>query len=92
MSYEKHYVKDINEYVETISSESKREITSMINLISSGFAMKKDFFYSINKIALQRLQRDENLTLEKLKEDLVLEYHFPNIEIDLFLINKELII
>lgn len=92
ISYEKHYMKDVNEYVETISSESKREITSMINLISSGFAMKKDFFYSINKIALQRLQRDENLTLEKLKEDLALEYHFPNIEIDLFLINKELII
>lgn len=82
----------MDDYVENISSASKKEILSSLSLIDSSFKNKKDFFYSINKIALQRLQADENLTLKMLKENLTKEYDLRNIEMDLYLINKELII
>ena len=91
-TFKNEYQKDINNYIQSEVMIHKKEILSSIENATLKLSKQKEYFKSIHFETLQLLQGNQNLDLEELKREIRSKYLAANIDLELFLIDKNYVI
>ena len=90
--YKKHHNSDIDEYVKQVTELKEKEFLSSMIFMGSSINDRKETFRKIHKDARKLLREHKKNSLFDIKERLGKKNRLKNIDIELFLINKDLII
>lgn len=88
LSYQYQYKKDMNTYINNEIELYKKIILSSIENANIGFDQKKEFFYDIHKNALAIMNKNPNMDLKDLQQNLINKFNLINTDIELYLIDK----
>jgi signal transduction histidine kinase len=88
MYYEKQYKRDMQNYVDGRVEFYKKQMLMSYNQAAKSLLSKKQLLKHIHKDALKILRSDMNMDLEKLKKHLSKKFYLGDLELNLFLIDK----
>ncbi|ADN09757.1 histidine kinase [Sulfurimonas autotrophica DSM 16294] len=90
--YQKQYKADIQRFVDNKVVFYKKQLLSSYNQAAQVLISKKQLLKQIHIAALKILRSDMNMDLEELKKQLTKKFHLGDIDLNIFLINKNYII
>jgi signal transduction histidine kinase len=90
--YQKQYKSDIENYVNNQVVFYKKEILSSYNRAAEVLISKKQLLKKIHTEALKELQNNPDMDLMELKRELTQKFHLEDLELNIFLINRDYII
>ncbi len=91
-SYEKQYISDIDRYVESVTTQEEKNTLLRLELIDYILNTKEQLFYSINLEAKKRLLNNPDISLMRLKKELIQKFKLKDTKIELYMVNKDYII
>jgi len=71
---------------------SRLQLSSAIKDSYETFEKNKSYFTTIHQTAIDEFKKDENISLMKLKNKLETRFHLHDIDLDIYIINKEYVI
>jgi signal transduction histidine kinase len=90
--YKKQYKTDMQNYVDSRVEFYKNQMLVSYNQAAKSLLSKKQLLKQIHKDALKILRSDMNRDLEQLKKDLSKKFYLGDLELNIFLIDKDYII
>ena len=91
-TYKNSYQKDLDTYIQKEIEFNKNRIIDSLKIVSSKYEDKRNSFLNIHNYSLKLLKEDSSLTLKELKKDIKNKYNLTDIEIELYLIDKNYVI
>ena len=91
-TYKNSYQTDLDTYIEKEIEFNKNRIIDSLKIVSTKYEDKRNSFLDIHNYSLKSLKEDSSLTLKELKKDIKNKYNLTDIEIELYLIDKNYII
>ena len=92
INYEEKYYEEIDTYVDITAQSYAKETLLSLQLVDHLNENNKELFYRINQEAKVRIESDNTLSLELLKQELIEKYNLSDINIELYMVNKNFVI
>lgn len=89
ISYENKHAKSVDDYIELTASSYTRETLHSLHLAEYLKEKNQELFFRINQEAKDRLEKNNDLSLVTLKEELTKKYNLTDIEFELYMVNKD---
>ncbi len=91
-NYESKYLNNLDNYVQTTASSFAKETLLSLRLIDYLNENNRELFRRINIEAKKRIEENNNVSLELLKEELIQKYSLDKMELELYMVDKNYII
>jgi len=91
-TYKNSYETDLDTYIQKEIEFNKNRIIDSLKIVSTKYEDKRNSFLNIHNYSLKSLKESPSLTLKELKKDIQSRYNLSDIEIELYLIDKNYII